>query len=107
MAVFIFFKSTALILYPAIKPVVNEFELDTGLCDCKLDDIKEAELSEYIKAGTHANQTVDYKKWFCSNTGIYERKDDTGYDSDDLPDLDYDDQPGGDAEIRLHLAYVS
>jgi len=39
----------------------NEFEIDTGLINCKIDDIYDAELSEFIKDGTHYNGTVDFK----------------------------------------------
>lgn len=38
----------------------NEFEIDTGLNFCKVDDIADAELSRFIKAGTHYNATVDF-----------------------------------------------
>jgi len=39
----------------------NQFEIDTGLINCKIDDIDDAELSEFIKDGTHYNGTVDFK----------------------------------------------
>jgi len=38
----------------------NEFEIETGLNFCKVDDIADAELSRFIKAGTHYNATVDF-----------------------------------------------
>jgi len=39
----------------------NEFEIDTGLINCKLDDIDDAELSSFVKWGTHYNGTIDFK----------------------------------------------
>lgn len=39
----------------------NQFEIDTGLINCKLDDIDDAELSSFVKWGTHYNGTIDFK----------------------------------------------
>jgi hypothetical protein len=39
----------------------NEFEIETGLINCKLDDIDDAELSAFVKNGTHYNGTIDFK----------------------------------------------
>jgi hypothetical protein len=39
----------------------NEFEIETGLNNCKLDDIDDAELSSFVKWGTHYNGTIDFK----------------------------------------------
>lgn len=39
----------------------NEFENETGLNNCKIDDIDDAELSSFIKWGTHYNGTIDFK----------------------------------------------
>lgn len=38
----------------------DKFEIDNGLTYCKIDDIKQKELSEFICEGTHYNQTVDF-----------------------------------------------
>ena len=40
---------------------INDFEKDTGLKYCKIDDIKDVELSRFIKCGTHYNGTIDFK----------------------------------------------
>jgi hypothetical protein len=39
----------------------NQFEIDTGLINCKIDDIDDAELSSFVKWGTHYNGTIDFK----------------------------------------------
>jgi len=39
----------------------NEFEQEAGLNNCKLDDIDDAELSSFVKWGTHYNGTIDFK----------------------------------------------
>jgi len=52
--------------YKLINPmteIINEFELDTGLNFCKIDDIDDYELSQFIREGTNYNATVDFKKY--------------------------------------------
>jgi len=39
----------------------NEFEIETGLNNCKIDDIDDANLSSFVKWGTHYNGTIDFK----------------------------------------------
>jgi hypothetical protein len=39
----------------------SEFEIETGLINCKLDDIDDAMLSSFVKWGTHYNGTIDFK----------------------------------------------
>jgi len=39
----------------------NEFEIATGLIDCYVDDIKDEQLSLFIKNSTHYNATIDFK----------------------------------------------
>ena len=39
----------------------SQFEIDTGLLNCKIDDIDDANLSSFIKWGTHYNGTIDFK----------------------------------------------
>ena len=39
----------------------NQFEIDTGLINCKIDDIDDANLSSFVKWGTHYNGTIDFK----------------------------------------------
>lgn len=48
----------------------NQFEIDTGLINCKIDDIDDAELCSFIKNGTHYNGTIDFK-----NVGDYHLED--------------------------------
>jgi len=38
----------------------NQFEIDTGLKYCKIDDIDDYELSSFIREGTNYNCTVDF-----------------------------------------------
>lgn len=40
----------------------SQFEIDNGLLNCKLDDIDDAELSSFVKWGTHYNGTIDFKE---------------------------------------------
>ncbi len=44
-----------------MRDCFNEFEIETGLINCKIDDIDEAELSSFVKWGTHYNGTIDFK----------------------------------------------
>jgi hypothetical protein len=39
----------------------NDFEIETGLINCKIDDIDDAILSSFVKWGTHYNGTIDFK----------------------------------------------
>lgn len=45
---------------------VNQFEINTGLNFCKIDDIDDKELSDFIQEGVNYNATVD----FCDITNI-------------------------------------
>ena len=38
---------------------INEFERESGLDACKLDDFKDVEISKFVRQGTHFNETVD------------------------------------------------
>jgi hypothetical protein len=42
----------------------NQFEIQTGLIDCYVDDIDDEQLSLFIKNGTHYNATVDFQNVF-------------------------------------------
>jgi hypothetical protein len=42
--------------------VVNKFETETGLSDCKICDINNSELSRFVRFSTHYNETVDFSK---------------------------------------------
>jgi hypothetical protein len=39
----------------------SQFEIDTDLINCKIDDIDDAILSSFVKWGTHYNGTIDFK----------------------------------------------
>jgi len=39
---------------------INDFEIETGLNECYIDDIDNKNLSEFVKNGTHYNSTVDF-----------------------------------------------
>jgi len=41
--------------------MINEFEKDTGLIDCYLDDFKDIEVSKFVRQGVHFNECVDFK----------------------------------------------
>lgn len=38
----------------------NDFEKRSGLWECKIDDVADKELSDFIKTGTHYNGTTDF-----------------------------------------------
>ena len=40
----------------------RKFELETGLADCKIDDIDDRELSAFVREGTNYNETIDFKR---------------------------------------------
>ncbi len=40
---------------------IQDFEIKTGLNFCKIDDIDNYDLSQFIKSGTHYNETVDFQ----------------------------------------------
>ena len=45
------------------QKAVNEFEIDTGLINCKLCDIKNKDVSDFIRQGNHFNQTINGKDY--------------------------------------------
>lgn len=56
---------------------INEFEASTGLLYCKIDDIKDYELSQFVRAGCHYNVCVDF-------IDIYKYCDDGYYLAEDI-----------------------
>ena len=42
--------------------VIADFELETGLKFCQIDDVDDYELSQFIREGTNYNATVDFRK---------------------------------------------
>jgi hypothetical protein len=50
----------------------NQFEIDTGLINCKIDDIDDAMLSSFVKWGTHYNGTIDFKDLYDGEQINYE-----------------------------------
>ena len=44
----------------AFQEFINTFEQETGLDACKLDDLKDIEISKFVRQGTHFNATVDF-----------------------------------------------
>jgi len=40
--------------------VIGDFEINTGLNFCKIDDIDDAEISNFVRCGTHFNETTDF-----------------------------------------------
>lgn len=47
--------------------VVNEFEIANGLNFCKIDDMDDHELSQFINSGTNYNGTIDFQDINTSN----------------------------------------
>jgi len=45
--------------------VVKEFEVSTGLMNCKIDSIKYEEVTDFIREGVHFNQTIDFNLREC------------------------------------------
>jgi hypothetical protein len=41
--------------------IFHNFEIETDLINCKIDDITQSDLSKFIKNGTHYNGTIDFK----------------------------------------------
>jgi hypothetical protein len=41
--------------------IINKFEIDTGLNNCRIDDVDDFALSSFVKEGTHYNAVVDFK----------------------------------------------
>lgn len=41
--------------------IFNNFEIETDLINCKIDDITQSDLSKFINNGTHYNSTIDFK----------------------------------------------
>jgi len=48
---------------------VNEFEKQSGLDACKLDDFKDVEVSKFVRQGTHFNETIDFKEGLVNEYG--------------------------------------
>ena len=42
----------------------SDFEIATGLADCKIDDVDDKALCEFIQEGANYNETVDFKPWY-------------------------------------------
>jgi hypothetical protein len=42
------------------KDAKLEMEIQSGLIDCKLCDIKDADISRFVRQGTHFNETIDF-----------------------------------------------
>jgi hypothetical protein len=40
---------------------INNFEIQTNLINCKLDDFKDKNISQYVRQGCHFLSTIDYK----------------------------------------------
>lgn len=54
------------------REVINQFEIDNGLLECKLCDIKNKDVSAFVRQGTHLNQAIDGDGY---NTGLIYGKD--------------------------------
>ena len=42
---------------------VQEFEIETGLNFCKIDDVDDKELSAFVKEASNYNETVDFREF--------------------------------------------
>ncbi len=43
------------------KKCIDDFERDTGLINCFLDDIDDVDISEFVRQGVHFNETIVFK----------------------------------------------
>tara|TARA_R100001079_G_scaffold111027_1_gene89113 strand:- start:1049 stop:4006 length:2958 start_codon:yes stop_codon:yes gene_type:complete len=41
--------------------IINDFEIDTGIINCYLDDFVDVEVSKFVRQGVHFNECVDFK----------------------------------------------
>lgn len=41
---------------------INEFEKETGLIDCYLDDFIDVEISKFVRQGVHFNECIDFRE---------------------------------------------
>jgi uncharacterized protein YdcH (DUF465 family) len=48
---------------------VNYFESEYKLHECKIDDIHDKEISEFVRAGVHYNGTIDFNEDIITNYG--------------------------------------
>ena len=53
---------------------IQDFEKDTGLIDCYIDDITDVDVSEFVRQGVHFNETIEFKD------DLFYRPDDEGID---------------------------
>ena len=53
---------------------IQDFEKDTGLIDCYIDDLTEVDVSEFVRQGVHFNETIEFKD------DLFYRPDDEGID---------------------------
>ena len=49
---------------------VNAFEAEYSLGECKIDDIHNKEISEFVRGGVHYNGTIDFNDDIITNYGI-------------------------------------
>lgn len=49
---------------------VNAFEATYSLGECKIDDIHNKEISEFVRGGVHYNGTIDFNEDIINNYGI-------------------------------------
>jgi hypothetical protein len=49
---------------------INNFEQESGLDACKLDDFKDIEISKFVRQGTHFNSTIDFVDGLVSNNEV-------------------------------------
>jgi ribosomal protein L12E/L44/L45/RPP1/RPP2 len=76
--------------------VVSEFEIETGLNFCKIDDIDDKDLSAFVKEGTNYNETVDF---------VEPEFVEVGHSFDFIPDLKHIDMEKAYANFRKCMMY--
>ena len=54
--------------------VVKDFEVSTGLINCKIDSIANPEVTDFIREGVHFNQTIDFDLRECKTNHIDMKK---------------------------------
>ncbi len=60
-------NDTLYTLEDTYNEIVKEFEVSTGLINCKIDSIAFPEVTEFIRDGVHFNQTMDFDLGDCNN----------------------------------------
>lgn len=67
---------------------ISEFEVETNLINCKLDDFKDKNISQYVRQGCHFLATIDYKPMTQDTDSWDDMVEDIRYKYDDCNHMD-------------------